>query len=67
MGISGTCRCDELLKLTIDNVQDTGTYFYVCIPDTKIYTPRRFTIIAERYAVNPLDLIKKIFVFEAGK
>lgn len=35
MGISGACRCDELLKMKIDDIDDHGKILHIKIPDTK--------------------------------
>lgn len=44
-GITGACRCDELAKLTINDVEDKESLLIVKIPDTKTYKPRIFTIV----------------------
>ncbi|KAK5643338.1 hypothetical protein RI129_007183 [Pyrocoelia pectoralis] len=44
--VSGGCRKDELLKdeLLIDNVEDLGSCFKICISDTKTKRSRTFVI-----------------------
>lgn len=59
MGISGACRCDELVNLKIENIQDKGKYFHVVLPDTKTKKSRSFTILEEGFPVNPINLCKK--------
>lgn len=49
MGISGACRREELLKVTIDDIEDTGSILIVKIPDTKTYCPRMFTVSNSDY------------------
>ncbi|KAJ3662266.1 hypothetical protein Zmor_006622 [Zophobas morio] len=34
-GISGTCRCDELVKMKVQDIEDHGSIIYVKIPDSK--------------------------------
>lgn len=47
-GIYGACRCDELIKLTVNNVEDKESLVIVKIPDTKTYKPRMFTIVYDK-------------------
>lgn len=59
MGVSGACRCDELIKMTIDDIQDKGRYIYVLVPDSKTHKPRSFTIVQEKFSVDVLGIYKK--------
>lgn len=59
MGVAGACRCCELTNLKIDDVQNTGSYLLVSIPDTKTNISRRFTIIEEGFSINAVSLCKK--------
>ncbi|KAB0805072.1 hypothetical protein PPYR_02042 [Photinus pyralis] len=43
-GIFGCCRCDELLSLTLNDVEDLEKYIVVTLRETKNLTTRRFTI-----------------------
>lgn len=43
-GLYGACRRDELLKLTVDDVEDHKKYMLVSLQQTKTYTPRSFVI-----------------------
>lgn len=38
IGVLGVCRGDELTKLTVDNLRDTGTEFILNLPTTKTKT-----------------------------
>jgi Phage integrase family len=58
MGIAGGCRCDELHKLTVDNIDDQGSILVVTLPDTKTNKPRIFTVISEGMDVNHVDLFR---------
>lgn len=44
MGVCGACRKDELLKMTIDDVEDKGSVLIVKVPDTKTYNQRTFVV-----------------------
>lgn len=44
MGVAGACRRDELMKLTIDDLQEKDSLLFVNIPDTKTHIPRSFTV-----------------------
>jgi hypothetical protein len=46
-GIFGACRCDELLSLTVKDVEDVEKYIIVTLRNTKNLTTRRFTITDE--------------------
>lgn len=59
MGIFGACRCDELVKMTVDDISEKGTYLSVDIPMTKTDKPRRFIIVKEGCSVDPIDLFQK--------
>lgn len=43
-GIFGACRREELLKLRVDNIEDTGRLLIVTLEDTKNKSCRKFTI-----------------------
>lgn len=58
-GIFGTCRCDELLSLTVNDVEDIGKYIIVTLKNTKNYTTRRFTITDEGSSFQPCALYRK--------
>lgn len=49
MGVSGACRCDEMVNMTIDDIKDLGSVIHIKIPDSKSKKPRSFTIIGEKY------------------
>lgn len=46
-GIFGALRSDELVRVTIDDVQRQGEIYYIKIPITKNMKPRSFTIAGE--------------------
>ncbi|EFA12762.1 hypothetical protein TcasGA2_TC010289 [Tribolium castaneum] len=58
-GIFGACRCDELLSLTPNDVEDTGKYIIVTLRNTKNFTTRRFTITDEECRFQPCFLYRK--------
>ncbi|KAJ8964450.1 hypothetical protein NQ317_005387 [Molorchus minor] len=40
LGIAGACRTDELVNLTVDDIEDVGSSLIVKIPNTKTKIPR---------------------------
>jgi len=44
LGIAGACRRDELVKMTVDDIEDKQSILIVTIPDSKTYTSRTFTV-----------------------
>jgi integrase len=58
-GLYGACRRDELLKLTVDDVEDHEKYILVKLHDTKTYTSRSFIIPDAQESLNPYDIYKK--------
>lgn len=44
LGTAGACRRDELVKLTIDDIEDKDTILVVKIHDTKLHTIRTFIV-----------------------
>ncbi|KAJ8980989.1 hypothetical protein NQ317_015809, partial [Molorchus minor] len=45
LGIAGACRTDELVNLTVDDIEDAGSSLIVKIPNTKTKIPRIFVDI----------------------
>jgi integrase len=58
-GIFGACRCDELLSLTVKDVEDVENYIIVTLRNTKNLTTRRFTITDEVCSFQPCALYRK--------
>ncbi|KAF2879230.1 hypothetical protein ILUMI_26944 [Ignelater luminosus] len=56
-GIAGALRREELYKMTLEDINDTGTVLIITIPDSKTHIQRRFTVIAETTQKN-LNLIE---------
>ncbi|KAJ8969893.1 hypothetical protein NQ317_013150 [Molorchus minor] len=44
IGVYGALRRDELLKITIDDIEDNDSIIIIRIPDSKIHTTRGFGI-----------------------
>jgi integrase len=57
--IFGACRCDELLSLTVKDVEDVEKYIIVTLRNTKNLTTRRFTITNEGCSFQPCVLYRK--------
>ncbi|XP_071057093.1 uncharacterized protein [Onthophagus taurus] len=72
IGISGACRCDELVNLTLNDVESLGSVIRVTIPDSKTNKSRSFTIIGDKYinlyqkyvALRPQDFESRRFFFK---
>ncbi|KAJ8972502.1 hypothetical protein NQ317_018635 [Molorchus minor] len=56
LGIAGACRTDELVNLTVDDIEDVGSSLIVKIPNTKTKIPRIFVITD---VGNMLELFRK--------
>jgi hypothetical protein len=63
MGIFGGCRCDELCKMMINDVEehieDVNPTLVVKIPITKTGVSRSFTVVENGMGINFLDIYKK--------
>ncbi|KAJ8943298.1 hypothetical protein NQ317_007222 [Molorchus minor] len=57
LGIAGACRTDELVNLTVDDIEDVGSSLIVKIPTTKTKIPRIFVVTDVE---NMLELFRKI-------
>ncbi|KAJ8975570.1 hypothetical protein NQ317_016981, partial [Molorchus minor] len=44
LGIAGACRTDELVNVTVDDIEDVGSSLIVKIPNTKTKIPRIFVV-----------------------
>ncbi|KAJ8981336.1 hypothetical protein NQ317_015977 [Molorchus minor] len=66
LGIAGACRTDELVNLTVDDIEDVGSSLIVKITNTKTKIPRIFvldwksTTVAEGYVENSIENKTKI-------
>lgn len=58
MGISGACRRDELVRMTIDDIEDVGSILIIKLPDTKTNMQRTFIVSKSEY----IELYRKYFV-----
>lgn len=58
-GLYGACRRDELLKLTIDDIDDHEKYVLVKLRDTKTHTPRSFVIPDVSSTFNPYEFYRR--------
>ncbi|KAJ8966599.1 hypothetical protein NQ317_015986 [Molorchus minor] len=56
LGIAGACRTDELVNLTVDDIEDVGSSWIVKIPNTKTKIPRIFVVTD---VGNMLELFRK--------
>lgn len=58
VGVFGGLRRDELVKLTVDDIDDRGAVVVVNIRETKTGCPKSFTIVEES-EMNALQLFRK--------
>ncbi|XP_031337109.1 uncharacterized protein LOC116166313 [Photinus pyralis] len=58
-GIFGACRRDDLIRLTIDDVEDNGRFLVVFLRDGKTHRSRSFTITEEGCSFQPCKLVRK--------
>ncbi|XP_028132030.2 uncharacterized protein LOC126892541 [Diabrotica virgifera virgifera] len=59
-GISGACRCDELVKMVTKDVEDKGSILIVNIPNTKTNMQRTFVINASSgNGPNDIEIYRK--------
>lgn len=58
MGIFGALRREELVNMTVDDIEDKGACLLVKIPVTKTVSSKGFTIVEED-KVGALKLVKK--------
>ncbi|KAJ8980654.1 hypothetical protein NQ317_017580 [Molorchus minor] len=56
LGIAGACRTDELVNLTVDDIEDVGSSLIVKIPNTKTKITRIFVVTD---VGNMLELFRK--------
>ncbi|KAJ8960678.1 hypothetical protein NQ317_012329 [Molorchus minor] len=56
LGIAGACRTDELVNLTVDDIEDVGSSLIIKIPNTKTMIPRIFVVTD---VGNLLELFRK--------
>lgn len=49
VGIFGACRCDELVKMKIDDIEDLGSLIQIKIPDSETNKTRSFTIVGDTF------------------
>ncbi|KAB0801733.1 hypothetical protein PPYR_03919 [Photinus pyralis] len=58
-GIFGCYRCDELLSLTLNDVEDLEKYIVVTLRETKNLTTMRFTITDDGCSFKPCVIYRK--------
>uniref|UniRef100_A0A6P7GK87 Uncharacterized protein LOC114343692 n=1 Tax=Diabrotica virgifera virgifera TaxID=50390 RepID=A0A6P7GK87_DIAVI len=59
IGISGGCRCEELTKLTLDNIEDKGSHLLVTLPTHIKNKPRKFIVINDTFGMDVLGIYYK--------
>lgn len=76
-GVTGACRCDELLQMNVNDIQDLTNMLLINIPNTKTKKSRSFTVIGDFYLniyreyakLRPQDINSSRFFikYQAGK
>ncbi|XP_050501217.1 uncharacterized protein LOC126881172 isoform X2 [Diabrotica virgifera virgifera] len=59
IGISGGCCCEELTKLTLDNIEDKGSHLLVTLPTHTENKPRKFIVINDTFGMDVLGFYYK--------
>lgn len=68
IGITGACRCEELVNMTLDDIEDKGSILIVKIPDSKTNVQRKFIVDGETSnGVNVLDLFRRYIDLRSPK
>lgn len=58
-GIFGACRRDDLIRLTLEDVEDNGRFLVVFLRDGKTHKSRSFTITKEGCPFDPCSFYRK--------
>ncbi|XP_031328935.1 uncharacterized protein LOC116159960 [Photinus pyralis] len=77
IGVTGACRCDEMMKMNIGDIEDMENLILIKIPDSKTKKVRSFTIIGEMFmniyhkyaSLRPRDMQERRFFlkYQNGK
>lgn len=67
MGIFEDCRCQKLIQMSIDDIEDKGSFWIVSIIDSNTNKSRSFTIIDERCAIKAVEICKKYMPLRPAK
>lgn len=59
MGVFGALRKIELVQLTVDNVEDRGSFILMKIPQTKTDEAKSFTIVEDEVGALALAIVRK--------
>lgn len=58
-GVAGACRCDELSRMLLDDIEDQNNILIVHIPDSKTNKPRRFVVVDEGDSEKNLAMYRR--------
>lgn len=68
VAVSGACRRDELTKLSINDVNDSGSSVQIAINDTTLEKQREFLITETRFGkAKSLEIVRKYMSLRNGK
>lgn len=59
VGVAGACRCDELTKMVLQDVEDKGNVLVINIPNSKTNKPRYFVVSGEGENNYNINLYRK--------
>ncbi|XP_045476285.1 uncharacterized protein LOC123681945 [Harmonia axyridis] len=65
MGYFGGCRCQELLNMKINHIEDRGSVMVVDIPESKTDIRERFTFVEEN-EFSALSLVRKYMLLRSS-
>ncbi|KAK4876904.1 hypothetical protein RN001_009410 [Aquatica leii] len=58
-GIYGPCQRDDLIRLTVDDIEDNGRFLIVFLRDGKNHKSRSFTVTDESCTFQPCNIYRK--------
>ncbi|KAF5298757.1 hypothetical protein FQR65_LT09626 [Abscondita terminalis] len=59
IGVAGACRADELINLSVDNINDLGSSLRIRFPHAQKKVSRTFVITSREGEIDVLDLYRK--------
>lgn len=57
--VSGGCRCDELVKMCVEHIEEKSDILLVYLPFTKTHKKRSFTILSDGFGISPIELYRQ--------
>ncbi|KAF2895724.1 hypothetical protein ILUMI_10448, partial [Ignelater luminosus] len=66
LGVAGACSRDELCRISVDDIEDTGTIIIVNIPKGETNKERNFVIQSENEDLNMANVFRKYAALRPG-